>query len=80
MLKKILNLNGAQKLGKKEQKTILGGGPRPGGSRCCDPALACCTTTDLVNNPVCGATYIPGCYFHPANPTSPIPPYYTCCI
>ncbi|SEL33847.1 hypothetical protein SAMN04487910_2179 [Aquimarina amphilecti] len=81
MLKKILNLKGAQQLNRKEQKGISGGGrPGSGGGGCCNPALSCCTTTDLVNNPECGATYIPGCYFHPANPNTPSYPYYNCCI
>jgi len=80
MLKKILKLEGTQLLKKEEQKNIQGG-LRPGSGRgCCDPSVSCCTTTDLVNNPECGATYIPGCYFHPANSSSPIYPYYTCCI
>ncbi|MDY8137900.1 hypothetical protein [Aquimarina sp. 2201CG5-10] len=67
MLKNILNLEGAQRLNKEEQKTISGGG-RPGLLRCCDPAARCCTTTHVaLNNASCGATYIPGCNYHPSN-------------
>ncbi|TPN85445.1 hypothetical protein [Aquimarina algicola] len=71
MLKKILNLEGVQRLKKLEQNKISGG-LRPILRRCCDPALQCCTTSSLAqNNPSCGGTFIPGCSFHPAS---------NCCI
>jgi hypothetical protein len=41
MLKKILNLKGAQEISRSEQKNINGGGP--GNHQiCCNPASACC--------------------------------------
>ena len=70
MKKTILNIGSALK--KSEQQEIQGGMPFSKPSQCCDPSLGCCTTTDLaVFNPACGATYIPGCQFHPAT---------NCCI
>lgn len=65
MKKSILTIGAA--LNKKEQQEISGGIPTIKPSRCCNPALSCCTTSHLaLNNPFCGGTYISGCQYHPA--------------
>ncbi|MBG6128718.1 hypothetical protein IWQ47_000591 [Aquimarina sp. EL_43] len=67
MLKTILDLEGTKSLKKSEQKGI-NGGRIPVLRKCCNPALRCCTTSHVaLNNPSCGATYIPGCSYHPSN-------------
>ncbi|WP_299156996.1 hypothetical protein [uncultured Tenacibaculum sp.] len=65
MKKQILNIG--KVLNKAEQKKIEGGLKlKP--TRCCDPAMQCCTTSHLAqNNPSCGGTYISGCQYHPAS-------------
>ncbi len=72
-MKNLAKLNGAKALSKNEQKSVTGGGSRPGfrPSTCCDPANQCCTTTALVNQPLCGGTYQSGCQYHVAT---------SCCI
>lgn len=70
MKKSILSLGSA--LNRAQQKEISGGfGPlKP--SRCCDPAMACCTTSSLAqNNSSCGGSYRAGCRYHHAT---------NCCI
>tara|TARA_R110002020_G_scaffold75065_6_gene191429 strand:+ start:7142 stop:7318 length:177 start_codon:yes stop_codon:yes gene_type:complete len=55
MLKKISTLKGAHILGKKEQKSINGGGGCPG--PVCPPNYVCCKATNYVcvppTGPVC---------------------------
>ncbi len=63
MKKSILNLG--KHLDTRSQKAINGGRLKP--TKCCDPALQCCTTSyAALNNPSCGGNYISGCQYHPA--------------
>ncbi|MFC4634873.1 hypothetical protein ACFO3O_13210 [Dokdonia ponticola] len=66
MLKNILKLEGAQELNKKAQKSIKGGGPKPGGGgpfsgcRNNDTCDSPCTNGSVCTQVFCGPSNTPG--------------------
>jgi len=80
MLKKILNLDGVQKLDKDEQSSLFGGTLRPGGGGCCDPSISCCVPQPIPGGCLGCATADPNCTFAYGTLNCPDPEFQSCCI